>query len=317
MNIRAPYKDIPVVYCILNQNDSVNYLRLEKSFAGEMNAYDMASEVDSIYYPKAEVKMERWRDGEYKQEIVFKEVDTIIRDTGIFADTPNRVFVNTDSLNGASEYRLKISIPGKHDSIVARTRMVDNIRIIKPPYTLPALHLSQYENDTRVEWVSTKNARIYLLQVRFNYIEAFQNDSVQKSLVWKISHYVSRDQLGGEKMKADINNETFYKWLSGKLEKPAAGISRMAHKQALDFMFTIGGEELYTYLQVYNPDHGIHQEKPVYSNISGGIGIFSARYEQELKGKALSFPSIDSLAYGFYTKTLGFVDSGDDYYNKQ
>ncbi len=316
INIQAPYRDIPVVYCILNQNDSVNYLRLEKSFAGEMNAYEMASQADSIYYPEAEVMMERWRDGEYKESIVFTETDTIPRDIGIFAHSPNKVFANTDELDGESEYRLLITVPGREDSIFARTKLVNNIRITKPPYTLPALPLSRYDDDTRVEWYSTQNARIYLLQVRFNYIEAFQNDSVQKSLIWKIAHYVSKDHIGGEKMKADINNESFYKWLSSKLDKPSPGIKRIAHKQAIDYLFTIGGEELYTFMQVYDPNQGIHQEKPIYTNIGGGLGLFSARYEQELKGKALSFPSVDSLAYGIYTKTLGFVDSGDDYYNK-
>ena len=315
MNIQAPYRDIPVVYCILNQNDSAHYLRLEKSFAGEMNAFDMASEADSIYYPSAKVYMERWRDGEYKEDIHFTETDTIIRNTGIFANEPNRLFVNTEKLNGSSEYRLRVTIPGKEDTIKARTRLVDKIRIIKPQNTLPFLNFSQYEKDTRVEWFSTANARVYLLQVRFNYLEVLLNDTTPRELIWRIAHYVSSHNQGDENMKADIKNEGFYKWLSNKLEPPA-GVRRIAHKKAIDFVFTIGGEELYTFMQIYNPDQGIHQEKPVYTNISGGIGLFSARFEQELQGKALSFLSIDSLAHGIYTKNLGFVDSSDDYYGK-
>lgn len=315
MNIQAPYKDIPVVYCILNQNDSVHYLRLEKSFAGEMNAFEMASEADSIYYPSAKVFMERWRDGEYKEDLQFQEVDTIVRKPGIFASEPNRVFASTEKLNSASEYRLRIIIPGKTDTIKARTRLVENIRIIKPQNTLPFLNFSQYENDTRVEWFSTPNARVYFLQIRFNYLEVVLNDTTPKSLEWNIAHYVSSHNKGDESMKADINNEGFYKWLSNKLE-PANGIRRIACKKAIDFKFTIGGEELYTFMQIYNPDQGIHQEKPVYTNISGGIGLFSARFEQELSDKALSFLSIDSLAYGVYTKDHGFVDSSDKYYNK-
>jgi hypothetical protein len=315
MNIQAPYKDIPVVYCILNQNDPAHYLRLEKSFAGEMNAYDMASEIDSIYYPEASVYMERWRDGEYKDDINFQEIDTIPRDQGIFASEINRVYASTDNLDGSSEYRLRIVVPGKEDTIKARTKLVNNIRITKPPYTLPALPISRYENDTRVEWYSTPNARVYFLQLRFNYLEVVLNDTVPKSAVWRIAHYVSKHNKGNELMKADVSNEKFYKWLPSKLA-PANGVKRIAHKKAIDVIFTIGGEELYTYMQIYNPDQGINQEKPVYTNISGGIGLFSARYEQELKGKAISFPSIDSLAYGIYTKDLGFVDSTDDYYHK-
>lgn len=316
VNIQAPYRDIPVVYSILNQNDSVHFLRLEKSFAGEMNAYDMAAVADSIYYPEARVIMERWRDGEYRETLYFSETDTIIRDSGIFANFPNRIFANTDKLDGASEYRLFINIPGKEDTIVARTRLVDQIRLIKPPYTQPSLNLSQYTGEIKVEWVSAPNARVYFLQVRFNYLEVFLNDTVPKALVWNIANYVSEHAGGGERMSSDISHELFYRWLPTKLSIPEAGVKRIAHKQAFDFLFTVGGEELYTYMQIYNPNEGIHQEKPVYTNISGGIGLFSARFHQELRGKSLTFPSIDSLSYGIYTKSLGFVNSRDDYYNR-
>jgi len=316
MQIQAPYVDIPVIYSILNQNDSTNYLRLEKSFAGEMNAYEMAAVADSIYYPKAEVFMERWRDGEFREKLVFNEIDSIPRNTGIFASNPNRLYANNSKLEGASEYRLQIVIPGKEDTIKARTNLVDKIRIIKPPYTQPTLNLSQYNGEIRVEWESAPYARVYFLQIRFNYLEVLQNDTIPKSLVWNIAHYVSEHSGGGERMKTDINHEQFYKWLPSKLFPPENGIHRIAQKKTFDFLFTVGGEELYTFMQIYNPDEGINQEKPVYTNISGGIGLFSARYHQELQGKAFTFPSIDSLSFGIHTKFLGFVDSTDDYYNR-
>lgn len=317
LTIQAPYNDIPVVYSILNQNDSVHYVRLEKSFAGEMNAFDMAAIPDSIYYPDAEVKIEKWRDGEFREEIIFNEVDTISRDSGIFAYKTNRVFAARARLDGEAEYRLRVNIPGKEDTITARTHLVDRIRIIKPPYTQPTLNFSQYTGEVEVEWKSAPYARVYFLQVRFNYFEVFNRDTMPKSLIWRIAHYVSDHSLGNETMEARINHEQFYRWLPSKIEPASPGIKRIANKKAFDFLFTIGGEELYTYMQIYDPDDGITQDKPIFTNISGGIGIFSARYEQELNGKALTFPSIDSLSRGIYTKSLGFVDSTDDYYNKQ
>lgn len=317
VDIQAPYDDIPVVYCILNQNDSVHYVRLEKSFAGAMNAYDMASEADSIYYPEARVSIEKWKDDEFREEIEFMEIDTIPRDPGIFAYNTNRIFAARGELDGAAQYRLRVEIPGKEDTIKARTNLVDKIRIIKPPFTQPTLNFSQYTGNVRVEWVSAPYARVYFLQVRFNYFEVFQRDTTPISIVWRIAHYVSEHSEGGERMKADIHHEKFFRWLPSKIEPAGPGIKRIAHKEALDFVFTIGGEELYTFMQIYNPDNGINQEKPVYTNISGGIGLFSARFEQEIKGKALTFPSIDSLARGMFTKSLGFVDSRDDYYNRQ
>ena len=156
-----------------------------------------------------------------------------------------------------------------------------------------------------MEWESAPHARVYFLQIRFNYFEVILNDTTPKSQIWNIAHYVSEHSEGGEKMKSDILHEKFYMWLPTKIEQPGPGLRRIAHKKTFDILFTVGGEELYTFMQIYNPDQGIHQEKPVYTNISGGIGLFSARYYQELQGKAFTFPSIDSLAHGIHNKKTG------------
>src|ERR1700722_992454 len=51
LNIDAPYKDITVVYGLLDQNDSAHYIRINKAFLGIGNALTMAQQYDSINYP--------------------------------------------------------------------------------------------------------------------------------------------------------------------------------------------------------------------------------------------------------------------------
>ena len=41
---------------------------------------------------------------------------------------------------------------------------------------------------------------------------------------------------------------------------------------------TVGTEDLDTYLKVNEPITGIVQQRPVFTNINNGIGIFSSRY---------------------------------------
>src|SRR5690242_20706024 len=50
LNVLAPYKDIPVVYGLLDQKDSVHYIRVNKAFEGSGDAYTMAKQYDSINY---------------------------------------------------------------------------------------------------------------------------------------------------------------------------------------------------------------------------------------------------------------------------
>ncbi|MBE0652408.1 MAG: hypothetical protein IH594_01340, partial [Bacteroidales bacterium] len=41
-DLNAPYKDIMVVYGLLNQNDSTHYLKINRAFLGEDDALIMA-----------------------------------------------------------------------------------------------------------------------------------------------------------------------------------------------------------------------------------------------------------------------------------
>lgn len=315
LQVMAPYKDIPVVYCVLNPNEGMQYLRLEKSFLGPASAYDMARVPDSIYYRDGIVNLERWADGELKESFPMTGIEAAPRDTGIFAWDPNYLYKVETPLKGNAEYRLNIRIPSTGATISATTHVVSEFRVIKPESFRKTLPFSSYDNYLTVEWVTAPYTRIYQLQIRFHYLEVTGEDTVKKIADWNIAHYVSEHGAGGEKLSADILQRNFYKWLGNQLDKPSKQMIRLAEKEAIDIIFTVGGEELYLYMEIYKPDSGVPKEKPVFTNIVGGIGLFSSRFRQTLAGKGLSEHSIDSLAYGMYTSELGFGDSQNDYYS--
>jgi hypothetical protein len=53
-------------------------------------------------------------------------------------------------------------------------------------------------------------------------------------------------------------------------------------------------------------------EKPVFSNITNGIGLFCSVARINVNELLLSPVTIDSIAYGQFTKTLGFLDHTND-----
>ena len=89
-------------------------------------------------------------------------------------------------------------------------------------------------------------------------------------------------------------------------------------------MFAVAGDDLNTYMEVSAPSTGIVQEKPSFTNITNGIGIFSARYNQNAQSSAgfgtpppnpyapygfkMNKATLDSLCMGQFTKTLNFCD---------
>jgi len=310
----APYQDVPVVYCILNPNETTHYLRLEKSFLGEASAYDMAQETDSVYYPDGEVVIERWLNGSRKEVFQLERREVAVRDSGIFVHDPNLLYVLEAQLVTNSEYRLMVNIPSTGASVRSSTQVVSQFPVIRPEAYKQTFAFSSYDNYQVVEWLTAPYTRIYQLQVRFHYLEATGRDTVRKSLLWNIGHFNSVSGAGGEKLTTSIPHRRFYQWLGTKLDPATEGLVRLAAREALDFVFTVGGEELYMFMEVNKTESGPPREKPNYSNIEGGLGLFSSRFRQVIGGKGLTNHSIDSLADGMYTRELGFANSRDKYY---
>jgi hypothetical protein len=63
-DINETWKDTTIVYGIVNQNDSITYIKVNKAFLGDGDALMMAQIRDSNEYSiPLEVKMEEWSNG--------------------------------------------------------------------------------------------------------------------------------------------------------------------------------------------------------------------------------------------------------------
>ena len=85
--------------------------------------------------------------------------------------------------------------------------------------------------------------------------------------------------------------------------KEEAGVDRKAGM--IEFIFTVGNQEFSDYMDVNKPSDGIVQDKPIYTNINGGIGLFASRISHSVS-KSMESRSLDSLFNGRMTSNLGF-----------
>ena len=75
-DVAAPYKDITVVYGIMDKLDTVHYIRVQKAFLDERkSAIDMAKEADSSFYKDITVKMQEVSDKGVVVEQVLSRFD--------------------------------------------------------------------------------------------------------------------------------------------------------------------------------------------------------------------------------------------------
>lgn len=296
--INGPWQDITVVYGLLNQNDSITYIKINKAFLGEGNALMMAQIEDSCEYQHPlEVKVEEWSNNNLVKTFFFDTTTVYNKEPGVFY-YPKQVLykaVTYKQLNVESTYKLIIHNPVSGNTYRSQTLLVYPLSISKP---LPSLKIISFSQETgsigKVEWTTGQNGRKFQLLIRFNYKEvpvSGGTDTTFKSVDWLFPAMRSPSLTGHEVMFMTYPNPYFYDLLRSKIAVNTS-VRRFIGKKgfnesdlgAVEFIFSVAAEEFSTYLDVYVPSTGIVQEKPDYTNIIGdggakGVGIFSSRYQ--------------------------------------
>lgn len=83
-------------------------------------------------------------------------------------------------------------------------------------------------------------------------------------------------------------------------------VIRSVPNYSVKYYFIVAGDDLNTYIEVSQPSNSIIQEKPSFTNIENGIGLFSSRFVQVVDSINLSQRTIDELRSNPLTKDLGF-----------
>lgn len=107
LKVNAPYKEIPSVYAVLNPQEKVQIIRVNKVFLGEGDANKMAQISDSINYPAGEitVTLNRFLNGvQVDANPILKKRTIVFRDSMILAsegafNRNQRVYVAYDDLH--------------------------------------------------------------------------------------------------------------------------------------------------------------------------------------------------------------------------
>lgn len=312
LDVITDWKEISIVYGLLNQSDPVQYIKVNKAFLGEGDAFQMAKQSDSINYgSELSVQLEEWKNGSLNKTINLSQDLSIIKDTGIFSDQPNIIYKTNESLSDANEYTLKI-INNKTGNIVsATTKLIKDFSVEKPK-TFSSANFAHPTLPFRVEWSSAEYGKAYQLKIRFHFVEEDKMTGIRtnKYLDWNSFRVMeSNTDVGGEKMEINFMGNDFYTFIRSKAlngELSADG-SVYRYPGRLDFIFTVGAEEFNTYMEVSKPSTGLLTEKPQYSNLENGVGIFSSRFTKIIPQIPMNTPSIDTLACGQYTSNLGFA----------
>jgi len=305
-NVNADWKEVTVVYGLLDQNEHKQYIRINKAFLGNENAYVMASVTDSINYNpnNLEVKIEKLSaSGDVLETKIL--TDTIMfKEDGLFSVEENIIYVfDTDNfLNKEKEYKLTITNLVSGDIISSQTKLIHNLSLMSA-FNNSAYKMGFYSqtgdfSNTTIEWTHSKNAAIYQMTLFVSYTE-YGADTIVKT-VQKVYPIIEYD--GNPNMSQQITGEEFFNLLAYNIPSSTTVNRRINN---LDILFSVGTADLNTYINLNEPPTGIVQERDLFTNIDGGIGLFTARYNKMQENIFLTTTTKEAIAT--HLDSLNFI----------
>lgn len=296
-DINAPYQDITVVYGLLDQGSDSIYIKINKAFLGQGNVLEMAQiEDSSIYVNGLQATIEGWQGENMIQTYTLDTTMITDKDTGTFYNPYQLIYFTTYEPDQNLQYRLNILVNDKQ--VTASTYLVNNFAIKKPS---AGSQFVQFKPDTEgeVEWTSAKYGRRYEVVIRIKFKELWLNspDTIDRYIDWSLGTRKSVDIKGGDDMNIIFANNSFYTILESRV--PYSDPSEEAEvyqrfTNGVDFIISVAAEDLNTYMEVNEPSNSIVQDKPDYTNISNGIGLFSSRF-RNIRSKKIHPETIENI----------------------
>ena len=326
VELYADYKDVAIVYAILNPRADTNYVKITRAFCGSndnpINANNVALIADSCNYPgKLDahiIELKKTFGGPYEPTGRVFELDTVSihnKEEGTFYAPDEKIYYTTERLNKNSnensyKYQL-IVIKPDHDTVTAQTSMVSDDEF---SIATGSVYFQMFPTNTlnKLFFYADGASSLYEVGMQFNYREQLEGREMQQKHVSRSFGTRTLDQfiyIGGNLycLEYSVN------WLFNALENAIGGdtIVNPNHPNVVrhidDFIISISaaGEDLYCYYianqaQQYNPTGFVS----IYSNINGGFGLFSSRTTIKRKAKLSSATKRELLA----ESSWGFVE---------
>lgn len=300
VDLYADYKDIPVIYGLLDATQDTNFIRINRAFSGSndnpINANEIALIADSCNYPgKLDARIYRYSKApsSFSDYVVedFLVLDTMTihdKQEGVFYSPSQKVYysvTNQSNQNWAffktntsnKNYKYKLVVLKGNDTISSETGLVggENFDIMINQIFFTSMETDKQEN---VFFRLADNAVVYDVMMQFNYQEKRGSQLIDKEVHWSLGTK-SKDEMTYDDVTGypyfSCSRNALFNYLSSAIGNDTINVERYIG----DFVIYLsaGGDELYNYIQVNSPSEGFSQTIPDYTNIKGGYGVFSSR----------------------------------------
>jgi hypothetical protein len=301
-DVNATWEEVTVVYGLLDAGDGkeLQQIKISKAFLGEMDALQMAQYADSINFDPndLDVKIARIKNNGNIETRSLHAVTTI-REGDLFNDTIIIYeFLNNNFLKSDSEYELVIENKISGNVVTSRTEIISGFSFSNLGNTYQFGFINTFTegvpsatvfSPASIQWENPPdNGKIYQIDLLIHYTE----DNIGGGNLMNKQLVFSQDLVSDNEEILTIEGEDFFNFLSINLTKDD---TKTRNFIGIDVVMTVGSEDLETYINVNKPITGIVQERPYFTNINNGIGLFSSRFTKVRYNFPLTSSSLDFL----------------------
>lgn len=299
----------PVIYAIIDPQDTIHYLKVGRTFSGSGNALISAQNADSITYKKVSPRLEFYTEkGWMYKELTFTPEENSSKNDGIFSKEGLQIFqLKADIQN--------LFIDGSY--LVLNMEYSDTNYITSQiTYTIPPRIVAPKQgNNSLFEFYSPYSFSVkfedpaefakYQVHFRLYYINLHNNGDESRHYVDKVFYRNSNNETKHRTSYISIpidGDNLFAQYAKVIPIDKSVKFRRFDH---IDIILMTGSPVFYENLdlQQMSDDYG----GSTISNIINGYGVFSLKHQTNLTGIKLGSLTLDSLVKGRFTRELGFI----------
>ncbi len=313
------WKPTTIIYGVLDQDEDTTFVRVQKGFLGSGNYLDFAKERDSIYYRQDEIDVFMLAYYPWEKDIIrdtfwFEYTETTHKEEGVFysENAPLYYYVNNGQFAGDEwskmEYRLVVRNRQSGETTWASTKLIGDYDI-----TLPGSIMNFATHSGRkimtCQWYNINSyclannigmaAKLYQPVMRFYYrnagVETYADIELASRINTRFDESIS--------FKFDMAMDDLLDGMKTKLKDHKGNCSWTNRQNAFELYINSCSLDMYEYYSNSLQSGSSLSDKPIYTNVKNGYGLFAARRKHIkltfTKDDANLLSGIKDLGYGF------------------
>ncbi|MBQ6770949.1 MAG: DUF4249 family protein [Bacteroidales bacterium] len=288
IDLYADYKQIPVIYGLLDARADTNFIKITRSFYTQGDAFQVAVNPDSSNYPgKLDVRLIEYCNSDSIREIILDTITKHNKEQGVFYAPDQKLYYTTERLrlNSASQhysYRLKVVLPDTTLSTKAKIVGDNRFGIQSLAVNFSKAYIGKPPQKFRFH--PATNAKFYEIEMKFTFKEQRtpDSDSVPRTMSWKVGTWT--EQYFASSMEEDCYvfkyyPAAFYDKLTDFIggDTAVVGLKRFINDFPIEVIITAGGEHLWRYVYTNNGSMGFVPGDATFTSIDDAQGVFSSR----------------------------------------